>query len=85
MSRKEAINKVSIVLQRMIEGFHKQLQITGEESHHSHEMNLSSLLFNEQIFIDMPKQTSTQTSISFYFGIKKRQKDLNKVNKPSAL
>jgi hypothetical protein len=84
MSRKEAIHKVSIVIQRMVEQFHKQLQISEEEGQ-KHEMNLASLLFNEQMFLDMPKQTSNQTSISFYFGIKKRQKDLNKITKPSAL
>ncbi len=84
MGRKEAINKVSIVLQRMIEGFHQKLQF-NEEQEYSQEMNLASLLFNEQIFLDMPKQTSNQTSISFYFGIKKRQKGLSKITKPSAL
>lgn len=84
MSRREAINKVSTILQRMIEMFHKQLQFTEEEGQ-THEMNLASLLFNEQIFLDMPKQTSNQTPISFYFGIKKRQKGLSKVTKPSAL
>jgi hypothetical protein len=54
MGRKEAINKVSIVLQRMIEGFHQKLQF-NEEQEYSQEMNLASLLFNEQIFLDMPK------------------------------
>jgi hypothetical protein len=54
MGRKEAINKVSIVLQRMIEGFHQKLQF-NEDQEYSQEMNLASLLFNEQIFLDMPK------------------------------
>lgn len=57
MSRKEAINKISIVLHRLIEEFHQRLQISEKEGS-THEMNLPSLIFNEQIFLDMPKTTS---------------------------
>ena len=84
MNRRETINKVSIVLQRLIEQFHYLLNIS-DECNSKHEMNLASLIFNEQIFLEMPKKLNNQNSLGFYFGVKKRQKGLATQQCPSAL
>lgn len=40
----------------------------------ANEVNLASLLFNEQIFLDMSQQTKKQSPFFFYYGAKKISK-----------
>lgn len=61
MSRKEALNKVSIIIFRLIEMFtFKQTECI--------ELNLASLLFNDQIFLDI---RSCKSSYFNFYGSKK--------------
>ncbi len=81
MSRKEAINKISIVVHRIIEMFTAKLNneaTLNQCGAPQKEMNLATLLFNEQTYLDMPKKSFNQSSFLFYYGSKKRSKGQTK-------